>query len=507
MKSTALLKPTALLLRRALVWTTIAAIILLLVFQYLRNRSLWLDEAMLAWSIITRNPLQLFKPLDYSQVAPILFLLIAKLFTLVFGNNDMALRIFPLICAILTLPLFYDFGSALTRNRVIGFLALCLLGCTPKFIYYSSEVKQYACDMFVLCSIYFAAFSKSSFALRKRKVLLTVTGAAAVFLSNVSVIPLTIVGCLLFYRCIRNKNERLVYTLPLVAWVACIGVNFFAFVYNNPTTREMRAYWQDYFMPYPGHPGFTGWLAARGTDVFSGLLPTTGPSLFWPHIPVPYLAGMIIYFGSLVFLLVSGKFRLLYLCVGPVVLHLLLSAGKLYPFDLRLILYMLPLFLLVMATGLFAACNFLFQWAPRVLRYGVAVLFVVLLFAWNAYYNYPYLFSGEDIKPVLTVMNQNMQDGYNVYVYFGARPAYRYYREIGYAHFGAAKIVMGELHAGDPEGYLTEMQSLKGPTWFLISHGSTREEEQYILKGLAARGTELKEIIGYGSRAYLFDLK
>ena len=160
-----------------------------------------------------------------------------------------------------------------------------------------------------------------------------------------------------------------------------------------------------------------------------------------------------------------------------------------------------------MATGLFALCNFLFQWAPRVLRYGVAVLFVLLLFAYNAYYNYPYLFSGEDIKPVLTVMNQNMQDGYNVYVYFGARPAYRYYREIGYARFGAAKIVMGEAHAGDPQEYLTEMQSLKGPTWFLISHGRTQEEEQYILKGLAARGTKVKEIIGYGSRAYLFDLK
>jgi hypothetical protein len=236
-------------------------------------------------------------------------------------------------------------------------------------------------------------------------------------------------------------------------------------------------------------------------------LPTTGPSLFWPHIPIPYLTGAILYGGSLVYLLLSGKFRLLYLCVGPVVLHLLLSALKLYPFDLRLILYMLPLFLLVMATGLFALCNFLFQWAPRVLRYGVAVLFVVLLFAYNAYYNYPYLFSGEDIKPVLTVMNQNMQDGYNVYVYFGARPAYRYYREIGYARFGRAKIVMGEAHAGDPEGYLTEMQSLKGPTWFLISHGSTQEEEQYILKGLAARGTKMTEIIGYGSRAYLFDLK
>jgi hypothetical protein len=66
------MKTTSLLLRRSLVWSTIAAIILLLVFQYLRNRSLWLDEAMLAWSVISKDPLQLLKPLDYSLVAPTL---------------------------------------------------------------------------------------------------------------------------------------------------------------------------------------------------------------------------------------------------------------------------------------------------------------------------------------------------------------------------------------------------------------------------------------------------
>jgi len=50
------------------------------IFQFLYNRSLWLDEAALSLNIIKKNPFQLLQPLDYSQVAPILYLQIVYAF-------------------------------------------------------------------------------------------------------------------------------------------------------------------------------------------------------------------------------------------------------------------------------------------------------------------------------------------------------------------------------------------------------------------------------------------
>src|SRR5258708_7025864 len=103
MKST-----TSNLLRRAVAWTLMALTIGLLIYQYRFNRSVWLDEAMLSLNIIEKSPLALFKTLGYNQMAPILFLLIEKFFTWLFGDGELALRLFPLISAILTLPLFFD---------------------------------------------------------------------------------------------------------------------------------------------------------------------------------------------------------------------------------------------------------------------------------------------------------------------------------------------------------------------------------------------------------------
>jgi hypothetical protein len=499
------MKPNPLSPTLALAWTLMGVIIVLLVGESLLNRSLWLDEAMLALNIIEKKPLALLKPLDYSQAAPVLFVLIEKCFVLVFGDNDFAFRIFPLICGLASVPLFFGFSSGLTGNRVIPALALCLLACSRDFIYYSSEVKQYETDVFVLCAIYFTAFSESSFVVRHRKVLLSITGAVAVFLSNISVVALAIVGLLLVYRCLRNKADRSMYLVPILVWAGCEIINFFLFIYNNPNGPGMRAYWHDFFMPFPWQAGFKDWLVTRISDIFSSMLPT--PAVIWhfPKLPTPPVLSMALYAMGLIDFIVSKRFRLLYLCTGPVILHLLLSSFQLYPFYTRLTLYLLPLFLVVMANGLYALCRVFLRLRYPYLPY-VAAAFVLLCFVWRAFVGYPFK-SNEEIKPVLLTMNQHIKDNYNVYVYFGAWAAFRYYKETGLVRFGKANIVVGQPHLSDYNGYLTEMDSLKGPTWFLIAHGATHEEEQHILDGMAARGPLLRKVIGWGSHAYLFNLK
>ena len=88
----------------SMLWGVIVRII-----QYSFNRSLWLDEAALASSIVTRSYGGLLGGLDYNQIAPIGFLFAEKFFILLFGNNEFALRVFPLLCGVVSIFLFFFF--------------------------------------------------------------------------------------------------------------------------------------------------------------------------------------------------------------------------------------------------------------------------------------------------------------------------------------------------------------------------------------------------------------
>ena len=83
---------------RAFLWTLacaflVAGIVFRLV-QFFAARSLWLDESMLALNIASRSFGELLRPLDYNQVAPPLFLWLARLGVRLGGTNEMALYLY-----------------------------------------------------------------------------------------------------------------------------------------------------------------------------------------------------------------------------------------------------------------------------------------------------------------------------------------------------------------------------------------------------------------------------
>lgn len=466
----------------------------ILIFQYFFNRSLWLDESMLALNIVDRGYRDLLKPLDYSQVAPILFLLIEKLFTQVFGNGELGLRLFPLLCSIASLALIYILVKALTKNKAIALIALFILGCSPIFIYYSSEVKQYAVDVFVMLSIFSLYFADHLFLNKRRPLLLAIAGAIAVFLSNTSVIVLFIIGILVLVRFFLEKKIRINLLLTLFVWGIFFAINYLLFIKGHPTEENMKAYWSYAFMPLTSE--FPGWLDIRVKQVFFELLP----------IPDYHRLFMILYLASLLQLLIKEKFTLVFICVAPIIIHLALSAVKMYPFDLRLILYQAPLYIIVIANGLYQLSQVFRKW-PAV-QYGILSL-CTLIFALRLFDKYPA--QNEEIRPVIICMNPDVRSGQTLYVYYGSKPAYAYYKRIGVAKFGDIPVIMGESHAQDNNGFLTELQPVSGKVWLLFSHvypfDGSRGEEMFIIKGLQQRGRLIKDIQSYGSSAYLFELK
>lgn len=95
-------------------WRLIAAIVLVAgiaahIIPYFANHDLWIDEAMLASSIVNRNFSNLIAtPLNYGQSAPVGYLYMVKAITAVAGVSDFSLRVLSLISFGLVLYLMYQ---------------------------------------------------------------------------------------------------------------------------------------------------------------------------------------------------------------------------------------------------------------------------------------------------------------------------------------------------------------------------------------------------------------
>ena len=122
---------------------------------YFYNRSLWVDEAMLVSSICARSFSELVaSPLDWGQSAPVGYLFIVKLITMVWNTSEAALRIFSLFSAFICMCLIY----ALLKEKVskkLTLWAVAIFSLTNGYIYYSNEAKPYMSDnMFCLLTLY-----------------------------------------------------------------------------------------------------------------------------------------------------------------------------------------------------------------------------------------------------------------------------------------------------------------------------------------------------------------
>ena len=121
--------------------------VFLRVKTYLYGRPLWLDECQIAMNIISKNITGFFSGLIWQQSAPPIFLIIVKLFTYQLGIKELALRIFPLICGLISIPVFYKFSRLFLFNRLSIIAANFLFAVNIQLIYYAQELKQYSSDV------------------------------------------------------------------------------------------------------------------------------------------------------------------------------------------------------------------------------------------------------------------------------------------------------------------------------------------------------------------------
>jgi hypothetical protein len=192
--------------------------------------------------------------------------------------------------------------------------------------------------------------------------------------------------------------------------------------------------------------------------------------------------------------------------VFPILLHLLLSGFKKYPFDTRLALYLSPLVFMTFSYGLFQ----LYALSGKLLKAkwpAMTVIVIILaFFPFNMAKNFPIEIDG--IRESIGYINNNFSEGQRVYINYNSRWPYLYYWKTGRVKFADAAVRTN--YKKDDERWKTDLNAVKkldGEVWLLFSHlfYGDDKEHQLTVAELKKTGQLKRSFHSKISAAYLFD--
>jgi len=467
--------------------------------QYLFNRSVWLDEAKLALNIVTRPFKSLVFTLDSAQGAPTMFLIIEKGLVEIMGTSEFVLRLFPLACGITALFLFYQVARQTIDHRVVP-LALGLFVFSDRLIYFSSEVKQYSCDVVIVLILTLMGLKLFSQPwTQQRTIAVGFLGALAIWFSHSSIFVL---GGIIIYLGVKvithSENDKFrVLVLWAVVWLMSFVSSYFLTLSDLTQNPAAHIYWEGSFMPLPPDSwtdfAWFGLVFAR----------------FMKHLVMmePWAVSALLFFVGFVSMFISKRWAW-FLLVLPVPFHLIASGFEQYPFDGRLLLYLLPAVYLMMAQGTLSIITLFSIRLWKTLTLVLMMLFMLQPVS-SAVRFIKSPRTVEEIRPVLLHIKDHWRSSDTLYVYHGSKRAFQYYRSrLG---FKESDYRIGRSFRFTTQRYAEDLESLKGRSrvWVVFSHILTwkgTDEGRLLLETLDRMGRRLDVYIREGAVGYLYDL-
>jgi hypothetical protein len=413
--------------------------ILFRLFHYFNNRSLWEDEIYLSTGIEHLRFLQLFsQPLDFQQKAPVGYLAVVKVFTLLFGRQELALRLFPLLCGIASLICFLPVARYFLRPVGV-IIAMSLLAVAPPLVYHSVEAKQYATELFATILILLLYVNYHAGTNAKSLFAWGVWGAIIPWFSYSSVFILIGVAFTMSLYCIITRNISLLKRLfiPFTLWLGSFAVNYILFIRKDSHTGWLLFFFSKHDAFMPSSARAVPWLFHQMFGFFNyplGLSWFTiynDPSVIRQILVRMAIIPVIFSITGVIYLYRANK-KLLCIIAFTLFLVLLASSASLYPFTERLVVFLAPLAILLLAAG----CQALFTKQGRLPVWQTTL---VLLLFFGPVKNIvaqtinPGLFG--DYKKsyqreALLYLNSKYQLGDIVYIYWNDLPGYHLYKQM-----------------------------------------------------------------------------
>lgn len=381
------------------------------------GRTLWLDEAMLAFSFSKRSLLELTNGVfEWDQSAPVLYLYCVKILTLLFGNTEAVLRSFSVFSYIVVL-----FLSGYAAKKLLGvkypILVAAFLANMNFILKYSNEFKQYLseCIWVLLVLILYYFYKEKSLAWWK------VGLGFMIFVWGANPACFFIGGVLLyeFFSGIFAKDRLLIRNSILigVCVMASFALYYFYWLRGIALSGSMQSYWEN--ASFPLIPRGIADLKLAQSMVYEIFITFREARIFIiAFVLAAFLIGIfweknkyctVIFLGFLVTLFAS------YIHMFPIADRLWCFS---YPIFTILAFYALDKMAVSSKKGELVAIFLMFT--LMLTNNGI----LVYRNGENVYQ------AGEEANPVIAYLQEHVKEGEKVYVYYQSIPVTKY--KIGY---------------------------------------------------------------------------
>jgi hypothetical protein len=507
----------------------VATGIVLRVAQFLSDRSLWHDEALLALNLIERPFSDLIGQLHFGQAAPVPFLAGTWLVSWAGGDSEPVLRLIPLVAGILATVLFAVLARKLL-GRWTAVVATVAFVAADALVYYASELKPYSTDVLVTVVLLLVAATLADEPSPRRSILYGVVGVAAILWSFPSVFVAGAIVVVLITR-------------PLVGvapwrpgiYVAGIWTGAVAMLALSAASRtdEVRSSFGSSSNATDAAFGDRGkvldldWLDGFAT----ALLHAIGTSEERPASHLLKVGALAVVLG-LVALLIRRRWLAVMLAL-PFLLTLLASRLELYPITERTTLFLVPLVALLLAEGASAPA----RWIQGPVGLTLSVALVVGVLVYPVYQASAHVANPrvkDELRPVLEDVAERARPGDTLYLHSPAQYAFRYYADCsclagteslsrlfpfdrvdGRIDGSSAIRPTGPrfiLSTEDDErgGLRSRLEGVHGRLWVVYSHVRNEDDERFVEvtlpQALDRRGMRLAVLRKPGATAYLYAL-
>jgi hypothetical protein len=350
---------------RAVPWTAclVALGLGLRCYHYLRDPSMWHDEAALALNVLDKDFPRLLGPLAFAEAAPPLFLWVEKAATLLLGDGTYALRLAPFLASCAALLLLAGVARRLLPAPAVPW-AVLLFACSDNLLWHACEAKPYAGDVFCAAALLAVYAGTHGWPLARRLGVFCLLAPVLIVLSY----P----GCFLCGGLLVALLPEVARARRGTAWLgygllALVVAGAFTALFLGPVRaqrcEEMARCWVDHFPPWDRPWKVPLWAAASVCEVGRYCCRPTGQVLTAAAVLGTYL-------------LWRRQRALAALLTVPTGLALVASCLHAYPFGgTRVLVYSAPAFVLLVAEG----AAVLGEWCRSRARLAPVALAAVLL--------------------------------------------------------------------------------------------------------------------------------